>query len=194
LSFTNPTQTLALVFPIQGVSLDPGNTIAVWNPITGASHYLVRAAKRLTPNQSFEDALRSGNPYINNKRVDGTTANLRLLLDREWSPGDEIVVQVIAVVQGIGEDYLYATPISFFLVQQLNAQSIATINTITTIAQPFLSQLNPALVQSLMSGQVTITGFQTGDGQILSATDVQNVLNYLSAHPNEVLNIIFRQN
>jgi len=103
-TFSNPSQTLLIITPESGSSQAVGSVIARWSKITGVDKYKIKLNVRTSPAQSLEEALNSGTPLINNKIIEGgiTSVDLRSYLDREWLPGQELVLQVSAVVEGLG--------------------------------------------------------------------------------------------
>lgn len=213
LSFTNPSQTLAIILPQQGMQLDPGNVVAIWNTITGAEKYRILANVRRFPSQSLEDALNSGNPIINNREVLATTVNLRTLLDREWTAGQEIVLQVKAIIPGVGSEPIFSQPISFYLTNQNNSGNppsggsggvgnfsvvpltptqVIQIGTILS-SQPGIAALLPqAMLQGLASGNLVLN-LRNGDGTPITAQQVQQLLTYLQQNPGQLLNVLFRR-
>ncbi|MCF8396367.1 MAG: hypothetical protein K9H06_20925, partial [Melioribacteraceae bacterium] len=119
LVFTNPAQTLIIRSPETASFQGVGAVIAEWDEVIGASSYIVRANVRSNPSQSLEEALDFGSPIIDSRDVGNTTTvNLRTILSREWAPGQEIVLQVSAVVPGLsgtGDSELSSEIINFYL-------------------------------------------------------------------------------
>ncbi|MBU2447227.1 MAG: hypothetical protein KJ666_16865, partial [Bacteroidetes bacterium] len=103
LFFLNPAQTLSIRAPRAGSEVDAGNVNVEWDALQGIGNYFVKANVRTSPTQSLEEALSFGTPLVNNRSVGAlTNVNLRDYLEREWSLGDEIVIQVGANISGPG--------------------------------------------------------------------------------------------
>jgi hypothetical protein len=200
LTFDNPTQTLSLIYPTQGLSVDPGNVLAVWSTVQGVkgdndTYYFIRASERRNPNQSLEDALNSGTAFINNQKIFGnvTAVNLRSLqLDREWLPGQEVVLQIGAHISGVGGgSNIFSQPISFSISRQNSAGNQALITSITNLLQGFTSLLPPKIVAGLFSGQLNVNGV-TGDNRVhLTPAEIEQIMNFLQAHSQNIISITF---
>jgi hypothetical protein len=104
IAFSNPSQTLTIITPEAGSTQAIGGVVARWNTIVGAQKYKVKLNVRTSSGQSLEEALNSGTPLINNKEIGGelSSVDLRTLLEREWLPGQELVLRISGVVGGIG--------------------------------------------------------------------------------------------
>lgn len=187
MEFTNPAQTLSLTDPDNGEVYDQGTVIATWSSLNGVSQYKILANKRTNANQTLEDILASGNPLINNKSVGMlTTINLATILDRQWGPGDEVVVQVYGIVQGLGGNTtIYSDPVSF---------AIRDPNAI--INQQFASQLSNFLTNLqgignfttlLGNGQVNIERIEDENGVVMTPAQVQALLLQFQANPSKVI-------
>jgi hypothetical protein len=195
------------------MNCDPGNVVAIWNSISGATQYRVRANIRRLPTQSLEEALASGNPIINDRVVNATTVNLRTILDREWAVGQEIVLQVAALIPGVGQEPIYSQPISFLLTNNtqtlgggtgggggttpvtiipLSPTQIVQIGNILSAQPALVNILPPAVLQALVSGNLALT-LRNGDGSPITPQQLQATLNYLQANPSQLLNIIYRR-
>lgn len=193
LNFLNPAQTLSIRTPEEGSVQNIGGVLAEWDEVTGASSYSIRANIRKNTNQSFEEALKSGNPLINDKNVGlVTSVNLRELLEREWLPGQEIVFQVSANVAGPGGDKPLYSNIINFRFEAANAEETESLNqSFTNLFQNFGDQGSSRIISLLQSGQidfsdVTIT---SEDGQIMTIAEFQSLMNYLETNPDAVINI-----
>lgn len=203
LTFDNPTQTLSLIYPTQGLSLDQGNVLAVWTSVQGIkgdgnSYYFIRASERRNSNQSLEDALRSGAPYINNQKIMGnlTSVNLRTLpLEREWAPGSEVVLQIGAHISGVGGGTdIFSQPVSFSVARSSSATDQAITTTISNILQGFMSSIPPQVLAGLLSGQLGMTGAKGENGVSLSPAEVQKILTFLQSHPQDIIHVTFHSN
>lgn len=194
MSFLNPSQTLQIRSPQAGSELDGGNIVAEWDGVTGADNYIIRANVKRNRLQSLEDALNSGNPVIRDRSVGSmTSANLRNFLDREWNPGDEIVLQVTAHVPGAGTGTLLRSNIVSFYISDPNRNS--AVQAILARLGNIVGRLNDRNISSVLdgmiSGQVRITGFDTEGRGRVSDNEVEQLLDFLSANPDALLNIQF---
>lgn len=190
--FLNPTQSFTIISPTTGNFEDPGNVVAQWTSIAGVSEYRVRANNRLNSSQSLEDALKQGNPLINNRSVGlNTTVNLRTILDREWEGGQEIVLQVTAVIEGPGGGEQFPSNIVSFFLTNPNA---ATLSFITNNVINMMNNI-PGLVvpesfkQKLLNGEIQIEDQIMVNGQLISILELSNLLNQLNADPDRIINI-----
>lgn len=187
MEFLNPTQTLSFITPVIGEVYDQGSVIASWSSVNGVSEYKILANKRTNVNQSLEEILNSGNPLINNRSVGVlTTVNLATILDRQWNPGDEVVVQVSAIVQGLGgNSIIKGEPVSF-AIRDPNA----------VVQQQFSQQLSNFLANFpgisgfttlLSNGQITISRIEDENGLAMTAAQVQALLLLFQANPSKVI-------
>ncbi len=194
LKFFNPSQTITILSPITANTYDPNNVVAQWTLVTGAIDYQIKANVRKNPNQSLEEALNFGNLIINNKSVGNVTSvNLRTILDREWNEGDEIVIQVLAIIPSTsGSTELYSPIINFYLNKTNNAE----LNLLNNILYQFLTLnnfgLSNELLSKILNGEIQISEIQNDNGNKLNIQDFQQLLNYLSSHPQDILNVNFQ--
>ncbi len=194
LEFVNPTQTLSILAPIEYFRYDMGNVTATWTEAIGATRYIVRAAKRINPGQSPEEILSSSTPLIDNVDVGNVTSiNLRNILQREWSAGDEIAIQVTAVVDGPGGGEELKSPIVRFFIESAGTNPAAGINSlIAGLLQYFPSGvLPPELIRRISEGSIQITGFTDPDGNLIQMAEVTAILSYLSSNPGSLSNLYF---
>jgi len=184
IDFPNPTQTLSVIQPNAGHEYDGGNVLAEWNIVPGAT-YEIKANKRTSSNQSLEEALNSGTPFINNKNVGSVTSiNLHSILEREWQPGDEIVFQVTAITNN-GEK-LYSNIVSFDI-----RNNNPTMNNTLTMGLSQLAQLigRTDLANEFRNGKIKIQESMMDDGSIINLNDLSNKINSLIANPKSVIKI-----
>lgn len=190
--FLNPTQSLTIISPTTGNYEDPGNVVAQWTALTGVTEYKIRANNRLNSNQSLEDALKQGNPLINDRSVGlTTTVNLRTILDREWEGGQEIVLQVSALVEGPGGgEKLSSNIVSFFLTNP-NAASLSflTNNMINMINNMPGLNISEGFKQKLLNGEIQIEDQILVDGKPISFLELTNLLNELGSDPDRIISI-----
>lgn len=190
--FLNPTQSLTIISPTTGNYEDPGNVVAQWTALTGVKEYIIRANNRLNSNQSLEEALKQGNPLINDHTVGlTTTVNLRTILDREWQGGQEIVLQVSAVIEGPGGgEKLSSNIVSFFLTNPNAATlSFLTNNMINMMNNMPGLNISEGFKQKLLNGEIQIEDQIMVDGKPISFLELTNLLNELGSDPDRIISI-----
>lgn len=193
LKFLNPSQTITILNPIANNSYDVNNVIAQWTLVTGAIDYKIKANVRKNSTQSLEEALNLGSPIINNKSVGNVSSiNLRTILDREWNEGDEIVLQVIAVIPSTtGNAELFSPIINFYL----NKTNSTDPNLLNIIISQFLTLnnfgLSSEIISKILNGEIQIIDIEDEVGNKISSQQLQQLLNYLSSHPQDVINVNF---
>lgn len=187
LEFTNPAQTLSFISPLMGEVYDQGTVIASWSSINGVNEYKILANKRTNANQTLEDILSSGNPLINNYSAGtATTVNLATILSRPWSPGDEIVVQVKAIVQSLGgSTTIFSDPISFAIRDPNAVVQLQFANQLSN----FLSSMQGlgSFTTLLQNGQVVISRIEDENGVVMTPAQVQQLLLMFQADPTKVI-------
>lgn len=198
LTFYNPSQTITITSPSPGSTENPTDVIVNWTSVIGAQHYLIKVNNRKTPSQNLEAILTSENPLVNNRNVGlATSVSLRSILEREWTPGDEIVVRVSAYVPGPSGGFNLESQIINFNLSAPN--SVQTNSQITALTSIFAS-LPPNMVTNIMAiinsiqGTLTISGFQSGDGTFMSQAQLTTILQMLQANPSLVQSIILNTN
>lgn len=212
----NPSQTFYIQSPIAGSQNDIAGVQAIWDIVEGAKEYKVLANIRKNKNQSFEEALNSGNPIINNKSVGQlTNVNLLSLLDRQWLPGQEIVFRVAAIIPtASGESELNSTNIINFYIISPNSDEdknllknfdnlfneiVGDLNSNQNLEDENLNQnliLAKRLLEMIESGQLDFNNAQITDenGNVFSVNELNLILDYLRRNPNALLNINYQSN
>lgn len=200
-TFRSYSQSISILFPVQGLTLDPGSIVVSWIGIEGiagndsSSYYFIRVAERRNSSQPLEDALTPGNLIIEDQKIQGnvTAVNLRSLrFSREWNPAKEIVLQVCAHLPGFGGGTnLKSQPVSFHLMNANSTTSNSQTIIISNAIQSFFQTLPPSVVALLTSGQMTIQEFLTESGSRITAAEVQAALAYIQANPSSVLSVKF---
>lgn len=204
LVFTNPTQTFRVLYPIAGTSVDEGSATASWESVDGAASYKVRGNILLRSSGSLEDAINSANPILNSDVGNITTVNLATIKVRDWSPGQQIAFNVTAVFDD-GSSIPSSNIVNFFLYDP-EAGSIEDVDktledVVTNLADElggmgFETQSQVDVLELIRTGQIDILTAQIYDenGNLLSPTELQVLLNFLLSHPDLVLNITFIPN
>lgn len=193
LNFLNPAQTLSIRSPEAESIQNIGGVLAEWDDITGVGSYSIRANVRKNVNQSFEEALKSGNPLINDKDVGSVTSvNLRELLDREWLPGQEIVLQVTANIPGaLGVNKLYSNIINFRFEAASQEETNTMNQNLVNLFENIGDEETSRILSLLQNGEISLEDvtISSGDGQIMTVPEFQNLMNYLETNPDAVISI-----
>lgn len=196
LNFLNPAQTLSIRTPEAGSSQDIGGVLAEWDDVQGVSDYSIRANVRSNINQSFEEALKSGNPIINDKNVGNVTSvNLRELLDREWLPGQEVVFQVTANISGPGGGTkLYSNIVNFTFDLGGSSGNQELNDGLTNLFQS-LGDEGTQILSLLQNGEINLEDVTItfGDGQVMTLPEFQNLMIYLESNPDAVISVKYNQ-
>lgn len=197
LNFINPAQTLSIRTPEAGTSQDIGGVLAEWDDVQGVGNYSIRANVRSNINQSFEEALKSGNPIINDKNVGNVTnVNLRELLDREWLPGQEVVFQVTANISGPGGGTkLYSNIVNFSFDLGGSSGNQELNDGLINLFQG-LGDEGTKILSLLVNGEINLEDVTItfGDGQVMTLPEFQNLMIYLETNPDAVISIKYNQN
>lgn len=209
--FLNP-QPPFVMQPLEGSDQDINLVWTEWNKVDGARAYRVIANVRINSNQSLEEALRSGNLYVDTY-IDKNTnlINLAYHKKREWKAGDEVVVQVIATALGTGGIREYeSTPLSFYISADDNSGGISAdeqkVNVLRAISnldadpedkKALAETLNglpvevgAAFINGINSGNISIGGITGQDGKPLSRSQIKQLINYMSTNPDKILSIV----
>ncbi len=184
LNFLNPTRTLQIRNPLQGSFEDVGNVLLDWNKVVGAQQYLIKANVRKNKSVSLEEALNSGRPLIDKKvRGEINRINMRQLLQREWLPGQEIVVQVAAVVKTVnGQELLKSDLVSFYI--------SGTNNSLEKKNDP------QVLIDNILSGKLTPDNIKSVmvNGKRINPAELLRILTMLKTNPDLIISKRFIRN
>ena len=195
IEFLNPSQTLAISLPITGSYNDAGSVQAQWDRVLGATDYKVKLNVRTSPSQSLEEALDSGAPLIDSKSVgDVVSVNLRSYLDREWHPGDELVMQVAAVIPGPGGGSEVKSGIVNFFIKDNNSTEANTVNPqLAELAEMLKSSIPNNLYEDMTTGKIQLYDLKFSDetGASLQPNEALDVVNYLKAHPDLIIKVTY---
>ncbi|MBU0476298.1 MAG: hypothetical protein KKF62_19285 [Bacteroidetes bacterium] len=214
LEFTNPSQTIFILQPNIGDELDLGGILMSWTGIDGVSDYIVRANIRTSKKESLEEALKKGDPIVNDKNVGIVTdINLRDILDRELVGGEEIVVQVKGTIQAPGgETYIESEIVNFRIkgsvkesfdkgteegftniIKQV-ADGLKTQSTENGEGQELLERLEN-LLDKIGNGEINFNDLTItmGDGRRITYQEFQQILDYLRKNPDLLTNLNFEE-
>ena len=218
LGFVNPAQTLEFIQPFAGSYQDVGGVILTWSEVLGVTDFIVLANERKNKHESFEEALKKGNPIIDNKSVGlKTSVNIRELLDRELVPGQEIVAQVRGIIPNPGgQNILYSNIINFNIsdensttAEKISDELIVLLNKIITDVKDNSSEFDSEeqedidefilsleeLLRKLRNGELTFNELlvTTKEGETLNYPEFIQLLEKLVQHPNMITNINFEE-
>ena len=218
LGFVNPAQTLEFIQPLAGSYQDVGGVILTWTEVIGVTDFIVLANVRKSKNESFEEALKKGNPIIDNKRVGlKTSVNLRELLERELVPGQEIVAQVRGIIPNPGgQIILYSNIINFNITDPNSTSAEKISDEMVLLLVKIIDEMknNPPdvdaeeqekldnfiqsleeLLQKLRDGEITFDEMlvTTEDGGTLTYPEFIQLLEKLVQFPDMITNINFEE-
>lgn len=190
--FSNPAQTLSINLPQAGSMENIGGVHAEWTELTGIQYYEIKANVRENSSQSLEEALNSGSPIIDNMSVGIiNSVDLRTILSREWTPGQEIVFRVAAIpIGGSPSNMKQSNIVNFYLDDPANPFRDATSETINQLLQALSDGIGNELLDRLLNGNLLINEISWEEtGISLTPQEIQELLNYLRQHPDNIVNI-----
>lgn len=202
LTFLNPTPPTILT-PTQGSIQDIGSILVQWTQSLGATSYRI-LANYLKPNENYEQALNAGNPLVNNRDVgNNTSINLRDILDRELLPDTTVVLVVKAIVSRPGGNDELISPIITFRTtsgtREESEEGYKQVNISPELLHliDFLKmsgQVELTFIDKLMKGEISPNQIQITDenGNAISITDLNNILNYLEQNKESIISINFK--
>ncbi len=196
LVFLNPTPP-EIISPQEGEVENIGSILITWTETPGANSYQI-IANYLKANQSYEEALKSGNLLVNNKDV-GKVNNIELrnILDRELLEDTTVVLAVKAIVNKPGGvDELISKPVSFRIGRtqvSTQTQEPSSLGDIQHLAN-LIQQLGNNEVANLLKDRTIKPEqlqFTDENGNIISYADFQSILNYLVQNHNVIISVNF---
>ena len=218
IGFVNPSQTLEFIQPYPGSFQNAGGVIFTWSEVIGVSEFVVLANERKSKNETLEEALKKGNPIVDNKSVGlQTSVNLRELLDRELIPGQEIVAQVRGVIPNPGgENILYSNIVNFYITdpstidnEKISDDLILLLEKVIDNSKKNRSQIDSEeveqvnsfiksleeLLEKLRSGEITFEELSVTNDSGVSFTypEFMQLLEKLVQYPNLITNIKFEE-
>ncbi|MFA3782960.1 hypothetical protein ABRY23_07855 [Melioribacteraceae bacterium 4301-Me] len=195
LSFANPSQTISIISPQSESQHNVGSIIAMWNEVPCAAYYTIKANVRTSKSQTLEEALNSGNPLINDKNVGNVTSvNLIEYKDREFLPGQEVVLQVSAFVPGVGGGTrYYSNIVNFYLTEGSAVTKNFVDEQLVRIANFLSKYLSNDVIEKLKKGEITKNELKitTDDGRVLSFVDLMDIISNLENDPHSVIEVKF---
>jgi len=193
--FVNPTQSFTILDPQPGADLQPGNIVVSWIQVPGASKYKIKVNTRTSNNQSLETALASGSPLIDFDQIPNSKTSVKLSELPNKRPileAQELVVQVIAVIPlPTGEKELFSDIVNFNVAGLNDARDNAIKNDLMSITQSLPGGLGNTLISLLSDKNLRITRLLDEKGNPISEDQFKNLLNYLNANPDRVVNAQF---
>jgi len=188
LEFVNPAQTLTILSPDPKSTQDAFSVMASWTEIKGVGSYTVLANVRKNRSESLEEALKSGTPYINKNVGLSTVVNLRNIIDREWLPGDEIVMQVIANIPGPnGGTKIRSDIINFYLNNFTPDKKQVVENKFSSLANLLGDQLGSELWNKIANGEISLKSIRKPDGTPMTYEEIVELLKFIKANPDLVI-------
>ncbi len=211
----NPTQTISIMEPMTGdVKLVDDNISIGWTQVDGitgfgnganASYYRIKANRILT-GETADDALGKSSLYVDKKlsNLSGqTNVSWQLIKNKDWSPGDNIVVVVSAVFADGTE--LKSAPVFFSVASnttaggdtshtrsQFNLQehplNLALVNALNNLPASLLANIPAGFLQSLTNGTLVLNSI-TVDGVTFTPEQMQILMAQLIANPSLILSI-----
>lgn len=198
LQFTNPAQTLTIRLPEAGSTQEVGAVIAEWEEIIGAESFTVKANHRKNRTQSLEEALDSGDPLIDDRNVgEMTSVNLRTILDREWLPGSEVVLQVIANIPGpSGGSKIESNIVNFYISDNTSPSKQEIKKDIVDLANRLPDNIAKDVLDKIASGDIKLEDLRVSlsDGTVLSYNELIQLLNKLKMNPDLIVRIEYKPN
>jgi len=208
IDFTNPSQTITIIEPINGEIYDVGGITISWTDVPGVSEYFIKANIRDTHLQSLEEALQHGTPVVKNQSVGkNTSVNLRAILDRELVGGEEVVVQVRGVVNVPGsKNIIYSNIVDFYLKGANTHVVDKGIKDLETLILESLKDMDAKgaknskgyaklkqLLEDLQNGDISFdkVKIRAGNGRILTFAEFQELLTKLRNNPELISSITF---
>jgi len=195
----NPANTLDIISPTVNSYWNEGNIMAQWNTISGVSDYLIRCNTK-SPSQDNEEGLKSGEPLLWDVSVGNVSSiNLWNLFSggRVPSPGNEMVLQVVAVVKSTSVDTKIESPvINFYLNDPESQRSPEQTKQFVSSMRSYVSNSNltpqeqedlNAFLDLVETGQVSYNGVRDGSGGLIPAREVQRILTYLQDNPDMIV-------
>ncbi|MBU1100616.1 MAG: hypothetical protein KKA84_09450 [Bacteroidetes bacterium] len=197
LSFLNPSQTISIRSPEANSNQDIGSVILQWDNVIGAGSYKILANIRRNESQSLEEALTSGTPIIDRVDVGSlTVTNLRRHFTREPLPGQEVVVQVIAVIDGPGGgEELYSDIINFYIGNNSSPETEALRQRMVSVFSALANALGSDFLDMLRSGEIDISTIRIVDdtGRTISFEELQQIMIYLQSNPDAIIDVDFME-
>lgn len=178
-TFSNPAQTLSIITPEINSTQSVGSVVANWNSISGVEKYKIKLNVRTSPSQSLEEALDSGTPLIDNKDVSKNlnSIDLRTLLEREWLPGQELVLRVTAITGGIGGGSDLSSNLVNFTIAQPSTPVDNTKNALITLLNQMQNEKATQFIALLSNVAMDGVKFYNNDGNEITFQQFQTIVN-----------------
>lgn len=208
INFLNPAQTLSILQPSIGDELDLAGILVTWTATKGVAEYIVKANTRSSKMESLEESLQKGNPIVNNVSVGiKRSINLRGILERELVGGEEIVVQVRALVPGPGgPTVIYSDVVNFKIRGASSSATDKGVQEFKTLITGVLDDMQTNgdgsseayekltnLLNDIENGNINFNDIKikTANGRQLSYAEFQQILQYLRQNPGLLTNLSF---
>ncbi len=208
IDFLNPSQTLTIIEPRVGDKLDVAGILLTWTDVTGASDFYVKANLRSSKFESLEEALQKGNPLVDENVGLRRSVNLREILKRELVGGEEVVVQVRAVIPGPGgPTVLYSDIVNFNLRGASSPVVDKGVKEFETLIIQLLDDMKrngtdddaydrlQQLLLDIQNGNISFNDIKIrfDSGKQLTYAEFQEILQYLRRNPELLTSILFEE-
>lgn len=210
LNFLNPAQTLTIIEPRANEKLDVAGVLLTWTDVAGAKEFIVKANIRSSKFESLEEALQKGNPLVDENVGKRQSVNLRELLKRELLGGEEIVVQVRAIVPAPGgPTTIYSDIVNFKLRGTSGSATDDGMKEFKILISRFLDDMkdngkgerNKAysklqkLLADIQSGKIDFSDIKIRfqNGKRLTYAEFKEIIDYLRKNPDLLANLNFEE-
>ena len=179
LILANPTNTMTIILPVSESVQPLGSITASWQGVPGAGKYLIRLSQRTSPTQSLEEALKSGTPLINDYIVNSniTSIDLRSILEREWLPGQELVLEISAQLDGLAEQRKISAPPISFKIARLGESDSDGKSALIALLNQLQNDKATQLIALLNNVSMNDVKFYNDQGNEISFPQFQAVVN-----------------
>ncbi len=206
IDFLNPSQTLSIIEPRVGDELDVAGILLTWTDVTGVTDFYVKANIRSSKFESLEEALKKGNPLVDENVGIRRSVNLREILKRELVGGEEVVVQIRAVIPGPGGPTIIYSDIVNFNLRGTSTQVVDKgVKEFETLIVQVLDDMKKnggdddaydrlqQLLLDIQNGNISFDDIKIrfDSGKQLTYAEFQEILEYLRRNPDLLTSLLF---
>ena len=206
IDFLNPSQTLSIIEPRVGDELDVAGILLTWTDVTGVTDFYVKANIRSSKFESLEEALQKGNPLVDENVGIRRSVNLREILKRELVGGEEVVVQIRAVIPGPGgPTILYSDIVNFNLRGTSSPVVDKGVKEFETLIAQVMDDMKKnggdddaynrlqQLLLDIQNGNISFDDIKIrfDSGKQLTYAEFQEILEYLRRNPDLLTSLLF---
>lgn len=193
---TAPTINLPVYTPsTPSVEFTVGNIQVSWSNVDGVIGYKVKVCE-MSPGQSLQEALSSGDPVVDANVGFQTSINLINFKKREFLENKNYAIKVTAVVFTSGRESELDSEPRAFTIKGTAVGNPAEVNPdIKTLAE-FLAQRNvdTILINALNNGEITVDQIEItneNDVPINFSDFMTNILTPLKTNPEKIVSVNF---